>query len=477
MPDPVHVLHVDDDPAFADMTTTFLEREDDRISVQTATSADDGLQIVRRRDIDCVVSDYDLPGQSGIGFLRAVREECPDLPFILYTGKGSEEVAMDAISAGVTEYLQKGGGADQYTVLANRITNVVESYRSEQKLAERNKDLRRYKDMVNSMQDAACIYDEDGRFVVVNEHLADWYDTTREDLTGQKSTLLPLVRERATDTDPYRALLDGERDQYSTEIEVEFPTHGDAVLEYQLTPLLVDGTVEGIVGVSREITKLKEREQELREERDRLDEFAGVVSHDLQNPLSVARGRVELAQAECDSEHLDTISTALDRISRITEDVLWLAREGRDIGSVADVPLAGTVDDAWDIVADRDEHTALRYADEAAPTATVEADSDRLRQLIENLLSNAIEHGGEDVTVTVGTVDDGFYIEDDGPGIPEDRRTDVFTAGYSTADEGTGFGLSIVKRITEAHGWNIQVTEGAAGGARFEITGVEFGSK
>lgn len=74
---------------------------------------------------------------------------------------------------------------------------------------------------------------------------------------------------------------------------------------------------------------------------------------------------------------------------------------------------------------------------------------------MENLFSNAIDHGGEDVTVTVGTVNDGFYVEDDGPGITEDRRGDVFTAGYSTGDEGTGFGLSIVKQVVEAHDWDI----------------------
>jgi len=78
------------------------------------------------------------------------------------------------------------------------------------------------------------------------------------------------------------------------------------------------------------------------------------------------------------------------------------------------------------------------------------------------------------VTVTVGTIDDGVYVEDDGPGIPEDDREDVFEAGYSTAADGTGFGLSIVKQIAEAHGWAISVTEGAGGGARFEITGLEF---
>ncbi|MFC7028796.1 response regulator [Halomicroarcula sp. GCM10025710] len=259
----------------------------------TVPDASAGREMLTDEVFDCVVSDYDLPGQNGIVFLRTVREQFPDLPFILYTGKGSEEVAMEAISAGVTDYLQKESGTDQYTVLANRITNAVESHRSEQKLAEQNRDLQRYKQMINSMNEAACIYDESGRFVVVNEYLANWYNTTKEQLKGQKSRLIPIIRDQSADSDPYQALLDGRREQLSGEVEVEFSHRGDVVLEYRLVRLTVDGVLEGIVGVARDITEHKDRERKLRRERDRLDEFAGVVSHDIQNPLTVAKGRLE----------------------------------------------------------------------------------------------------------------------------------------------------------------------------------------
>ena len=90
---------------------------------------------------------------------------------------------------------------------------------------------------------------------------------------------------------------------------------------------------------------------------------------------------------------------------------------------------------------------------------------------------DSVEHGGDDVTVTVGTVDDGFYVEDDGTGIPEAERDEVFGAGYSTSESGTGFGLSIVEQVVEAHGWEVRVTDGAEGGARFEVTGVRFAAE
>lgn len=130
----IRVLHVDDDPEFAELTGGFLEREDDRLSVDVAASAAEGLERLDHERIDCVVSDYEMPQNSGIEFLEAVRERYPDLPFVLFTGKGSEEIASDAIYAGVSDYLQKGTDTQQYSLLANRIVNLVQQYRAESKL-------------------------------------------------------------------------------------------------------------------------------------------------------------------------------------------------------------------------------------------------------------------------------------------------------------------------------------------------------
>ena len=137
----IRILYADDEPEFAEMAATFLEREDDRFDVEIVTSGTEGSERLADEEFDCVISDYDMPGQNGIEFLETVREDHADLPFVLYTGKGSEEVASDAISAGVTDYLQKTGNADQYALLANRVLNAVAAYRSRRIATERTRRL------------------------------------------------------------------------------------------------------------------------------------------------------------------------------------------------------------------------------------------------------------------------------------------------------------------------------------------------
>ena len=159
----------------------------------------------------------------------------------------------------------------------------------------------------------------------------------------------------------------------------------------------------------------------------------------------------------------------LERMETLIDAVLTLARQGQPISDTERISLSSVVNRCWAVV---DSHDA---------TLTVESDleflgdSDRLQQLLENLFRNAIEHGGRDVTIRVGSLDDasGFYVSDDGAGIPDEERSEVFESGYSTAEEGTGFGLAIVKEVAEAHEWRISVTDSANGGTRFEIAGVE----
>jgi len=218
--------------------------------------------------------------------------------------------------------------------------------------------------------------------------------------------------------------------------------------------------------LSDRLSEQLERERELKAENERLEEFASIVSHDLRNPLNVATARLELARREADSDHLGAVDRALERMETIVENTLELARQGMTVAEHERVTVGEVAREAWRGVA-----TAGATLD-VVDDFDLCGDPDRLTQLFENLFRNAVEHGGEDVTVRVGRVDGTtFYVEDDGPGIPADERASVFEAGHSTDEDGTGFGLAIVNRIAGAHRWEVTVTEASDGGARFEFSG------
>ncbi|WP_415379447.1 sensor histidine kinase [Halosimplex sp. TS25] len=256
------------------------------------------------------------------------------------------------------------------------------------------------------------------------------------------------------------------------------------------------------------------------------DRIASVIGHDLRNPLDVANAHLRAARETGDPEHFDQVRRSHDRMERIVRDVLALARGPEALDTVADVAVESVATDAWATVETDD--ASLAVADDLS---TVAADADRLQRLFENLFRNAVEHGStnppshapedavehgstspgsqarqdadgtssvepsvadapedavepcstdrsdaagrerdRDLRVTVGGVDGGFFVADDGVGVPPDERERVFEPGYSAADgEGTGLGLTIVERIAEAHGWCVSLTDGRAGGARFEF--------
>ena len=215
--------------------------------------------------------------------------------------------------------------------------------------------------------------------------------------------------------------------------------------------------------------RLRRRTAELTRQNDRLEEFAGIVGHDLRNPLNTARGRLQLATERDDPSDLAAVDDALDRMERMIDRLLTLARNGKPVEATAPTSVAEVATTAW-------ETSTTATATLSVDTeSVVAADRERLRTVFENLFRNAVDHGGPTVSVAVGDLTDeaGFYVADDGPGLPSDAGDAVFRRGFTTDNDGTGFGLSIVTEIVDAHGWTIRPAESGEpfpdGGARFEI--------
>ncbi|WP_420181822.1 two-component system sensor histidine kinase NtrB [Haloarcula sp. KBTZ06] len=302
----------------------------------------------------------------------------------------------------------------------------------------------------------------------INEAFADTFGYDQTDAVGTE--LRTLLAPPGADSEVIRA--DWWEQTGQSEQEVRRTTASGEIRTYLFRSTIVtrdSSQLEGY-GIYTDITERKRREQQLRHQNERLDEFVSIVSHDLRNPLNVASGRTHLLLGDIEDaavrEGLQEVAAAHERMARILDDTLTLARQGRVVGETTSVSIEAVAADAWQQVETGDATLTIET------DATIEADAERLQQLFENLYRNAIEHAGAECTVVVsapGTHENGFSIADDGPGISPDDRELVFEHGYSTNSDGTGFGLSIVQSIAEAHGWSVAVSESERGGARFDV--------
>lgn len=230
------------------------------------------------------------------------------------------------------------------------------------------------------------------------------------------------------------------------------------------------GTATGYyyTALRRKADELEEANRLLRDKNQRLDEFASIVSHDLRNPLNVARGQLAIGRQADDrekqEEHFDAVEEAHERMERLIREMLSFTREGEEVYEPEPVRLEEVANRAAANTPISESRVEVNAKEE------IRADDGRLQTVFENLFRNAVEHCENGVTVEVGTSEDCvFYVEDDGEGIPPEKREQVFEGGYSTKNDGTGFGLPIVRRIAEVHGWSVRAVEGKRKGARFEF--------
>ncbi len=249
-----------------------------------------------------------------------------------------------------------------------------------------------------------------------------------------------------------------------------FGSTNDTLSEFSidLMEVLAANAEAALDRIARE-DAIRRRERELARQNERLQEFASIVSHDLRNPLSVAQGYAEMFDTT--DESAEQVQWALGRMEQLTDELLTLARQGQIIGNTEQVSLRAVIEDAWQSV---DTDGAVLDVRESV---SFESDPARTAELFENLIRNAIEHNSttsdSSVRISVGVLEDGFYLEDDGVGIPDENKPSVFDQGFSDGG-GTGLGLYIVETLAEAHGWTVEVTDAkhAETGARFEFVGI-----
>jgi PAS domain S-box-containing protein len=394
-----------------------------------------------------------------------VRTVCPDVAQLVDAeAADGTEVAVDAgadrrylrvFHTAVTEAEERLGGL----VVLRDVT--------EQRSVE-----RRYQELIERGSDLIAVIDERGRITYASPSHERILGIDPDDLEGRTGLDIVHPDDEETALAQFERLVDAPAEPIRFEYRIADGDGEWRVLEAIGRNLLDNPSVRGLIVNSRDVTARKRRERELERQTERLEDFANVVSHDLRNPLEIARLHLREARRTGDEESFETVADAHERIETIISDVLELARQDRSVGETQQVALSHVADEAWQTV----------ETDTASFSVTgdhrVEADPERLRRLFENLFRNAIEHAGPDVAVSVGPLGDGgFYVADDGPGLPADRLEAVFESGVTTGESGTGFGLPIVRQIAQAHGWRVRATndgadespalpDGATGGGR-----------
>ncbi|MBV0901171.1 ATP-binding response regulator [Haloarcula salina] len=453
----IRTLVVDDSDFFAEMTADTLTQEHD-IDAVAATGASEALDRLESGGFDCVVSDYEMPEMDGLELLDEIRRDNPSIPFILLTGRGDEETASAAIAAGVADYLLKLEVVEdkQYGRLANRIENVVSQDRTRKK----------FESLVADSPDGIAHLTIDGRILSVNPSMADRLGADADALVDRN--LRDVMDAEVAD----QRIEAGRRVVETGEATRSEDAVGDHHYQNQYIPVDSYRESDTFQLVSRDITDRVERQRKLERQNERLEEFASVVSHDLRNPLNVAQSALDLldVDGEENADLVGKIDRSLDRMGCIIEDVLTLARQGRTVDDPQEAELETLASTAWNWIEAEQSSLAVESS------AELEADRGRVQDLLANLFRNAIEHNDGEVDIEVGLLPDGdagFYVADDGSGVSEDAD-EVFEMGYTSSEDGTGFGLAIVEQVAEAHGWSVDLATSAGGGARFEVTGVDL---
>ena len=487
-------------------------------------------------ELEVCVTRYEVPRADGVEFggglavVEALEAERPSLPVILFTRMANHDVAREVSGRDLFDYIPIQSDADPYDRLVRRTRTAARQYRTDRQVEQLsrineivrdvNRELVRADDR-ETVERAVCEeLTQRGAYAFARFEGGTTITARDEETNDQIDS--EAIAERLLTAGPGVVDLDDRWQPYTAGIVVPVAlgeTHyGRVVLcttragafdetEREVLTELGETIADALDAIETK-EQLTARERELAEQNRRLEEFASIVSHDLRNPLQVADGYLQQLRTEYDDDRFDEIDRAATRIETIIEDVLALTQGGDSAVTKTTVDLARAVERAWATV---DTADATLVSD---VSGTIQADSDRLARLFENLFRNAVEHsttspdsqtrqdavehsttspdsqtrqdavehsttsppshapadaaehGGTDLIVRVVETTEGFAVEDDGPGIPRDERETVMKMGHSGCG-GTGLGLAIVARIADAHGWSVSVEESDAGGARF----------
>ncbi|MDS0222530.1 PAS domain-containing sensor histidine kinase [Haloarcula sp. S1AR25-5A] len=444
---PLTVLLVAADSAAGDQLEAALEEAAIDATVRT-TEPECVDTTLLRMATDCLVVPVTCGAMAGGHLAEAATGLYPDLPVIMYgteadRGDHIRTVAGDLGSPALTAAV--GEALDSSETMAARPVSRPETILAT--MFERNSE-------------HLYVKDTDRHYVLLNDSSyapPELLGRRDEDGLPAGATYLDAAR-----GDDLQVINDGSD---ILDIHEFSPSMGKHLRTSKVPWYDEADELAGLIGITQDITDQRERERLLRQQNERLRKVALLAAHELRNELQVSTGH--LSQVEADDEHIDAVEDSIDQLSGIVDKVVSLASSDSLEFELEQLWLSTVVWDVWSSLSL--ESASLEVTSERQ----LLADAESLRLFLEILFSNAVEHGGPDVTIRVGATSSGFFVADDGPGVDVSPPERVFEAGYASEKQNSGFGLYIAKRIAKEHGWSLSVGESEDGGARFTITDVE----
>ncbi|MDD1702553.1 MAG: response regulator [Methanoregula sp.] len=467
----ISILYVDDERALLGITKTYLEGSGE-IHVDTASSAHEGLQKLHSGTYDAVVSDYQMPVTDGIAFLKRVHELYPALPFIIFTGRGREDIAVEAFEEGADYYIQKGGAPGVlFAELAQKIKSVVEKRKVLESLAESRRVLDT---LIKNLPGMAyrCEIDPDWTMHFVSEGCEALTGYTPEDLIDNR-------------TISYGGLIVREDKETVWEIiKTSVDTKKPFTLEYRITDragklhwVKEQGTgvrnekdeLVAVEGFVMDISESKFIEESLRTANRKLHLLSSITRHDILNQLMALKGFLELSK-----EYLNKPDYLIKYIEKEQRAAVNIERQ---ILFTRDYQDVGVKNPTWQDIKESlnkamtSLHTDGIHLQCTCPDVEVYADP-LFEKMFYNLIDNALKYGGKKMTtisLSARESDNGLIIvcADDGVGITDEDRARLFERGFG---KNTGLGLFLSREILAITGITITETGKFGEGARFEIT-------
>ena len=472
------ILLVDDEKELLELAKTYIEEFFQHSKVYTCSSVNEALELINKISFDAIISDYQMPNTTGLDFLTLLRNSGNKTLFIMFTGRGSEEVAIKTLNLGGDYYLQKGADPkNQLLELINFIEKAIAKKQTDELLVREQKAFKiiseatlkesenYFRLIAEKASDSIWTMNLDFEFTYVSPFVEQYLGYTPEEMIKQKiqDLLTPKAFEFAIHSfeDEMRIEKLDDRDLTRTRtIEMEIKckdgsyTWGETNFSFLRNP---EGVVVGILGVTRDITrrkqmeqKMKKQQQQILKQRNELDLFAGIITHDLRGKLQ----RISLYNEMNEHKNKMAITKQIEEIAIFINNLFLYARKGEFIGDESKIDL----NDLIERIVSINYSLALNQEVIIKKLPIIKGDKIRFAQLFDNLIRNIVKHA-EATKVEIYPEEDKeeyrIIIKDNGKGISKEEQEKIIKT--LTTKEYSSFGLLIVSKTIQAYSGDIVI--------------------